>query len=263
MPVTPTAVVPQSDEALLAELNGALSKTGEPTPVEGDRVGAQPPTLDEQLETRTLTPKASLTRAANLDKTLAKKAGGFGYRVVVEGTYYAKSVDVKGNVIKTYSLPFNLPALVNAKGEAALGIIIGASRPNGGMLRAALRKMDPLAVTFRTHAIASVTPLQGAPEPTSLAYMSFDALKEYVRENIADFPVNVDEYFNVEHLREDIIDFKTNATSDVVANAGTASEQRVKGGFGVKKTPSERILERHQARAEEKELADMNEGLEA
>jgi hypothetical protein len=259
---TKLAAAPQSDEALLAELNGALSKTGEPAPVEGDRIGAQPPTLDEQLETKSLPPKSSLARAANLDKTLAKKAGGFGYRVVVEGDYYAKSADAKGNVIKRYSLPFNLPALVNAKGEAALGIIVGASRPNGGLLRNALQKLDPLAVTYRTHAIASVTPLQGAPEPTSLAYMSFDALKQYVRENITDFPVDVDEYFNVEHLREDVIDFKVNATSDVVANAGTASEQRVKGGFGVKKTPSDRIVERHQARAEEKELADMNAGLQ-
>lgn len=245
-------------DPILAELNGALARTGEPTPI--DKPGEQPPSLDSQLETKPPEAKPA-PRAQQLDKTLSKKAGGFGYRVIVEGQYYAKSVETKGNVVKNYSLPFNLPALVNAKGESALGIIIGASRPNGGMLKAALQKMDPLAITFRTHSIASVTPLQGAPEPTSLAYMSFDSLKEYVRENITDFPVDVDEYLSVEHLREDIIDFKINAVSDVVSDAGTLAEKRVKGGFGIKKTPSERILERHIARKEEKELLDMNEGL--
>ncbi len=174
----------------------------------------------------------------------------------------ARSVDAKGNVTKHYSIPFNLPALINAKGEAALGIIVGQSRPGGGMLKAALQKMDPLAITYRTHAIVSVTPLQGAPEPTSLQYMSFDSLKQYVRDTFgSDFPVDVDEYLDVNHLREDIIDFKTNATSDVLVDPGTQAERKVKGGFGVKKTASDRILERHAMRCEEKELLDMNEGL--
>lgn len=249
--------IADSDAALMAELNGALAKTGEPTQV--DRPGDQPLPLDQQLETgaSNAPAKPAAPRAALLDKTLSKKAGGHGYRVVVEGDYYAKSSETKGNVIKKYSLPFNLPALVSAKGEAALGIIIGQSRPNGGMLKAALQKLDPLAITFRTHAIASVTPLQGAPEPTSLQYMSFESLKGYVRENMSDFPVDPDEYFDVAHLREDIIDFKINATGDVVDQQGN----RTKGGFGVKKSPSERILERHLARQEERELLDMNEGL--
>ena len=245
-------------DPLLAELNGALARTGEPQTIERQE---QPPTLDQQLETKPAPISASrpaVARAANLDKTLSKKAGGFGYRVVIEGDYYAKSADAKGNVVKRYSIPFNLPSLVNAKGEAALGIIVGQSRPNGGMLKTALQKMDPAAITFRTHAIASVTPLQGAPEPTSIQYMSFESLKEYVRSNIVDFPVDVDEYFNIEHLREDIIDYKTNAVTDVV---DPTTGHSVKGGFGVKKSPSDRIVERHVARKEEKELLDMNEGL--
>ncbi len=250
-----------NDAALLEELNGALAKTGEPVPVAGDHAQQQPPALDKILETKgaaTATlERPAAPRAANLDKTLSKKAGAHGYRVVVEGEYYARSSETKGNVTKRYSLPFNLPALVSAKGESALGIIVGQSRPNGGLLKSALQKLDPLAITFRTHSIASVTPLQGAPEPTSLQYMSFDALKAYVRETIPDFPVDVDEYFDVAHLREDIIDLKTNATSDVVDQQGN----KTPGGFGVKKTPSDRILERHIARKEEKELADMNEGL--
>lgn len=256
--MAPQTAAPSND-ALLDELNGALARTGDPTPVAGDPAQVQPPSLDKQLETAaTVASRPAVPRAGQLDKTLSKKAGGFGYRVLVEGEYYAKSSETKGNVIKRYSLPFNLPALVNAKGESALGIIVGQSRPNGGLLKSALQKLDPLAITFRTHSIVSVTPLQGAPEPTSLQYMSFDALKKYVRESMIDFPVDVDEYISVEHLREDIIDFKTNAVTDVIDNAGT---NLGKGGYGVKKSPSDRILERHTARKEEAELASMNEGL--
>jgi hypothetical protein len=251
--MAPTA---NANDALLEELNGALAKTGEPSLVAGDHAQEQPPALDKQLET-TRPAAPAIKHAVNLDKTLSKKAGAHGYRVIVVGEYYARSSETKGNVTKRYSLPFNLPSLVSAKGESALGIIVGQSRPNGGLLKSALQKMDPLAITFRTHSIESVTPLQGAPEPTSLAYMSFEPLKVYVRENIPDFPVDVDEYFDVAHLREDVIDFKTNTVTDVVDQAGN----RVKGGFGVKKTPSDRILERHTARKEEKELADMNDGL--
>lgn len=252
------ATATDSDAALMDELNGALAKTGDPVAVEGDRVGAQPPSLEEQLSVKPVPPaKTPTPRADQLDKTLSKKAGGHGYRVVVEGDYYAKSTETKGNVIKHYKIPFNLPDLKNSKGESALGIIIGQSRPNGGMLKLALQKMDPLAITFRTHSIASVTPLQGAPEPVSLQYMSFDSLKAYVRERFPDFPVDVDEYFDVNNLREDVVDLLTNATSDVVDQQGN----KTKGGFGVKKTPSARIVERHLARKEEKELLDMNEGL--
>lgn len=241
-----------TNDPLLDELNGALARTQEPTQL--DRPGAQPPALADALETVVPAAKPA-PRAALLDKTLSKKAGGHGYRVIVEGTYYAKSAEVKGNVVKNYVLPFNLPALLNSKGEAALGIIVGK------LLKDALQKMDPLAITFRTHSIKSVVPLAGAPEPTSLQYMSFESLKEYVRKNISDFPVDVDEYVSVEHLREDVIDFKINATSDVIIDPGTQGEHAVKGGFGVKKTPSERISERHAARKEEAELRAMNEGI--
>lgn len=244
-----TTAAPEND--VIAELNGALTKTGEPVEIEKQE---QPASLSEQLEVRPAA-KTATPKAAGLDKTFAKKAGGNGYRVIVEGEYYAKSTETKGNVVKPYSLPFNLPALVNGKGDAALGIIVGK------LLKPALLKLDPLAVTYRTHAIVSATPLNGAPEPTSLMYASFDALKKYVRENLLDFPVNVDEYVDVNHLREDVIDFKTNAVSDVVLDAGLQSERKVKGGFGVKKTPAERILERHVERKELAELAGMNEGL--
>ncbi len=249
-----------NEDPLLAELNGALARTAEPTQV--DQPGAPPPTLEEQLETKPSRAALPTPRADQLDKTYSKKSGGgHGYRVVVEGQYYAKSVETKGNVIKNYSLPFNIPDLKNSKGESALGIIIGASRPGGGMLKAALQKLDPLAITFRTHTIASVTPLQGAPEPTGLQYMSFDALKDYVRRepSMQDFPIrDLEEYANPEHLREDVIDFITNRTSDVVDNV---TGIHTKGGFGLKKTPSDRIVERHAARREEQELLDMNQGL--
>ena len=249
-----------NEDPLLAELNGALARTGEPTPVVGDRFGAQPPTLESQLETAPAAAPKHTPRADQLDKLHSKKAGGFGYRVVVEGIYFAKSAEAKGNVLKPYSLPFNLPDLKNSKGEAALGIIIGASRPGGGMLKAALVKMDPMAITYKTHSITSVTALQGAPEPTSFMYMSMEALKAHVRQDpkFQDYPIkDLDEYVNVEHLREDIIDFKTNEVTDVVDQAGN----HTKGGFGLKKTPSDRILERHAARKEENELAAMNPGV--
>lgn len=241
-----------NEDPMLEELNGALAMTG--TPVLLDKQ-EQAPSLADQLETRPSAAPKPTPRAQTLDKTHSKAAGGNGYRVVVEGEYYAKSIETKGNVIKRYKLPFNLPSLINAKGESPLGIIVGK------LLKAALVKLDPLAVTFRTHAIISVDPLNGAPEPTSIQYMNFEALKSYVKTSLPEFPVDVDEYFDVAHLREDVIDFKTNAVSDVVTNEGTPSEQRVKGGFGVKKTPSERIIERHVMRKEERELMGMNEGL--
>lgn len=244
----------QIEDPLLAELNGALARSQEPTPV--DPLPIAPPSLDQQLETKPQVSSKPVDRAKLLDKTHAKSAGGNGYKVFVKGEYYAKSTETKGNVIKRYRLPFNLPSLVNAKGEAALGIIVGK------LLKAALIKLDPLAVTFRTHEIDGVEPLNGAPEPTSIQYMSFEVLKDYIKRNMLDFPVDVDEYFDVAHLREDVIDFKTNATSAVTLDPGTLSEKKVQGGFGVKKTPSERILERHAARKEEHELLAMNEGLE-
>ena len=103
----------------------------------------------------------------------------------------------------------------------------------------------------------------GAPEPTSLQYMSFEALKAYVREDaaMAGFPVVVDSYWDANHLRVDVIDFKTNQTSDVVFEPGTLSESKIKGGFGLKKTPTDRILARHAERKELAELASMNEGV--
>lgn len=239
-------------DPLLEELNGALARTGEPTPVDAPQ--EQPTPLAEQLETT----KKPTPRATLIDKTHAKAAGGHGYRVVVEGEYYSRSTETKGHVIKKYSLPFNLPALTNARGESALGMIVGASRPGGGMLKAALKKLDPLSETYRTHTIVSAEPLAGAPLPTSLQYMNFDALKAYVRADLSDFPINPDEYWDVNHLREDVIDFKTNQTGtvhDPVAGITT------KGGFGLKKSAAERVQERHALRQEEKELSDMNAGL--
>lgn len=257
-----------TDDALVRELNAALAGPDGKGPavkelVAPDPAPAQAPALADQLETsRPPAPPANIPqRVANADKTHSKAAGGFGFRVTVKGQYYAKSTETKGNLIKDYELPFNLPSLTNSKGESALGIIIGASRPGGGMLKAALQKMDPLAITFRTHEIVNVIPLNGAPEPTSIAYMSFEALKKYARAQFPDFPVDVDEYLDVNHLREDLVDFITNKTTDVIFEPGTLSESKIKGGFGVKKSPSDRIRERHAARKEEAELAAMNPGV--
>lgn len=251
-PVPMTQTPPAIKDPLLEELNGALAHdlnalhSTEPKSIDFQQ--EQPPSFASQLETDPHIKPPSPTRtaqpspkAAQLDKTHARAAGGFGYRVIVEGEYYAKSTETKGHVIKSYRIPFNLPSLVNAKGEAALGIIVGK------LLKPALRKFDPLAETYRTHVLVSAEPLNGAPEPTSLQYMAFESLAAYVREN--DLPIDPAEYWDVGHLREDVIDFVTNKDS----MDGKA--------HGVKKTVLDRIKERHANRLEEKTLRDMNEGL--
>ena len=262
-----------TNDPLLDELNGALTAAPAVDPaaaavVDNKVLGQeQPPSLESLLDpvetAKHVIPPAGQI-AKNADRTHAKSVGGHGYRVVIKGEYYAKSRETKGNVVKTYSIPFNLPELKNAKGETALGIIVGMSRPHGGMLRLALKKMDPLAVTARTYFVDSVTPLQGAPEPTSLTYMSFENLKKYVAEKEPTFPItDLDRYWDAEHLRQDLFDHITNKTGDVTFNAGLQSEKKVPAGFGLKKTAAERIVERHEAREEEHELLSMNEGLEA
>lgn len=250
-------------DPILAELNGAL---GKPTDaVKGEFISGQeqPPSLEKQLEAEP-PPAASSSpapRAQLLDKTHSIKAGGNGYEVIVEGEYYEKSVETKGNIIRKYKLAFNLPALTNSRNESALGMIIGASRPGGGLLKAALKKAHPLAQSYRTHAITKITPLNGAPAPTGIMYMEFETLKKWVRLNLPGFPVDVETYWNVGHLREDVVDFKTNVVTDVTYDKGTQGERTVKGGFGLKKTSAERIKERHDMRIEEHELAEMNVGI--
>ena len=242
---------------LVAELAGLWTEAPKPqskeTPIEAPALS-----LEEQLDaTKPAVKPAPI--AQQMDKTHAIKAGGKGYVVTVEGEYYAKSVETKGHVIKPYTLRFNLPSLTNERKESALGIIVGASRPGGGMLRRALTKMDPLATTYRTHTITKVEALAGEAEPLSLQYMSLEALQKFVAEDqrVEGFPLNPSNYWDVDHLREDIIDFITNKTGDVVAADGTTT----KGGFGQKKTPAERIRERHAMRVEEHELMLMNPGL--
>lgn len=250
MPAPPNALS-DSNAALLKELNGALALTGNPTEVE--RPGAQPPTLESQLETAPDTRNAHPTPLAKLaDKTHAKNAasGGYGYRVIVEGDYYSKRTDGPGHDFKKYSLPFNLPALTNDKGQSALGIIVGK------LLENALRKMDPRARTYHTFTITSVEALANAPQPTSLQYMGFDALKTYVRDSLPNFPVPLDEYWDAQHLRADVIDFKTNTVSEVVDPQNP--DVHVPGGFGLKKSVADRIKERHAERIELRELEAIN-----
>ena len=251
---TPHMTKPVSDP-LLDELNGALAKTQEPVQI--DKPGDQAPTLAQQLEVGPAK-VAATPRSALADKTHAKAAGGFGYRVWVKGEYYAASKETNGHVVKPYRLAFNLPALTNAKGESALGIIVSQSKLENSRLLLALKRMDPLAKAFRTHVVDTVETLNGAPEPVNIQYMTFDALKAYVVERLPKFPLPVDEYWDANHLREDVIDFKTNETGDVTDVVTGAT---VKGGFGVKKTAAERIIARHAERRDDKEFSDMNDGL--
>ena len=260
-------------DALLDELNGALAKAGDPMPVPGDPPEIPAPTLAEQLEVGAnapkqrpapLSPNGSLHKtpeAARVDKTHSKAAGGFGYAITVEGEYYSASKETKGHIIKKYSLKFNLPSLTNGKGEAALGIIVGASKPGGGMLALALKKMDPLAKTYRTHVITKVEPLNGAPEPTSLQYMSFESLAGYVRDS--GIPIDPEEYWDVEHLREDVIYYKTNYADNKDARTGEHLSDAIQDGkgLGVKKSALEQIHERHAERKEQRDLLAMNPGL--
>ena len=263
--------VDDANDPLLAELNGALAAKPLPPPAvtdgaaldpEKDPSTNQPPSFDDALEKAAAEP-AQVAHSQRVDKIHSKAAGGFGYKIIVTGEYYAKSIEAKGNVIKHYTLAFNLPSLTNEKKESALGIIVGQSRPSGGMLKNALKKMDPLALAPRTHSIKSVEPLRGAPEPTGIQYMSFQSLKAYVLAHQETIPLDPEDYWNVEDLRTDVIDLLLNRVDNKDARTGEPISDNIKDGrgLGVKKSPLERVRERHAVRKEEHELASMNEGV--
>lgn len=253
------AQISADDQQLLRELNG-IADAAEPRALDEQ---TQAPDLTSLLEMKpaALKVEPAAPLAAKADKSNSVAAGGRGYKVVISGEYYAKSVETKGNVVKHYELPFNLPSLTNAKGESPLAILLRASTPEHSLLMRALKKLDPLYLAVRTHFVKSVTALNGAPQPASLQYASMRALADYAREH--ELGIDPDQYWDVEHLREDVIFLVTNQVDNKDARTGEKLSDAIKDGkgLGVKKSPLEMVKERHQERMDAKALLDFNPGL--
>jgi hypothetical protein len=262
LPIAGTPPDTNENDLLTQELAGLGVETGT-SAKQIEEPGAQPRPLAEQLDSSIPTPTAlrpsPTPRAQAADKVHSVAAGGAGYRVVIMGDY--KRATPQGPELKDYDLPFNLPFLVDSKGAAALGIIVNASHPENSLLQRALKKKDPNFKSVHTHFIKSVTPLHGAPPPTSLQYMGKEALAQYALSR--QLGIDPEQYWDVEHLRADIIYLVTNKADNVDARTGLPLSEKIKDGkgLGVKNSPLEIIKARHQERIDAKALLDMNDGL--
>lgn len=179
-------------DELLKELQGDTTTqiTSPDGETAGDASQRDPLDVAPQADTRSATTKA--------DAKHAIKAGGKGYEVVVAGEYYTHSSDSTKKIVKPYELSFNLPSL-----EGALSVIVGK------LLVPKLQKFDAQALTYRTHEIIRATPLTpDTPPTTSLQFMDQDRLERYIADNAV--PINPEDYSDVVHLRESVIDHQLN-----------------------------------------------------
>jgi hypothetical protein len=212
-----------SQDKLLAELNG-----GSPMPPMIDEAPTAAPSRENEL---TVPAPSKPSPVAAADAVHATRAGGKGYRVRVKGEYYALGAEGRGKVKRPYTAEFNLASL-----DKALSII------KNKLLTLALKKAHPDFAADRTCFIVDATPLSPAtPKSNNLAYMDRGQLEEYVRASAPRIPIDPspENYPDVTHLREAIIDYIQ--TPD---------------GF------AEREKERQEKRAEDRELAALNPGLE-
>jgi len=182
------AAAPAAPSALMAELNGLDASTK----VSDVRTFPPASTVDP-LETKPTGPAPS---PVAVSRAVSPK----GYKVMVQGEYYASAGDGgKGKVKKSYEAAFNLPSL-----DSALGII------KGRLLNKALAKKYADFTSVRTHIIVSATPLTpDTPQPTNLQFMSVDRLIRFVE----DTPVPLDpKTYPADgiELRAAIIDFVQN-----------------------------------------------------
>jgi len=176
-----------ADADLLAELNGDL-----PPLAPGEIAPAAPNSRDSQLE---VGPAPAPTPAQAANAAHATKNGGRGFKVIVEGEYYAANPDGRGKLKKPYTLEVGLPNL-----DSALSVI------KNKLLKALLLKKYPDFVADRTCAIVSATPMDAStPKSNNLAYMDREQLEAHVR--VAKVPIDPREYPKVTDLREAIIDF--------------------------------------------------------
>lgn len=200
-----------SPEALLAEIRGQGGVRLESIDA-GRFPQPEPVNTHEALSVAPLKDDRPLVRRA--DDKFSTFVGGKGFRVVVFGEYYALSPMGQGKIRKPYEIPFNVPAL-----EGALSLI--ASK----LLDAALKKLYPDAVKFRTHDIKSVEPLSSDTAPTnSLQYMDRDRLERHVSEHKV--PLNPADYPKLEHLREACIDHHQNKQGFEAREARKQAERR-------------------------------------
>lgn len=210
------------------DIIAALNGEGDALPPAVDPLPPEPASRESQL-TVPEPPKPTAIQAA--DAQHATKVGGKGYRVRTKGEYFAPGPDGKGKIKKPYTAEFTLPQLTGA-----LSVI------KNKLLAPTLRKKYPDFAADRTCYIIDAVPLNPAtPKSNNLAYMDREQLEEYVRQSQPPIPLDPSpaNYPLVEHLREAIIDYIQ--TPD---------------GF------KDREAARQQKRAELRELAELNPGVE-
>lgn len=253
--------ITDKNDPLLLEINGDKPIVGlggvKLHPTTGDHPVEPEADLSAQLEVgRMADPRAprptTTPRMVATDKTHSVQAGGNGYLITVEGDYIAKNPTGTGKVHKPYKLNFKLPSLTNSKGEGPLGIILGLSKETS-LMQEALRRLDPPGIGIRTYFVTGVTCLTAAtPMPTNIQFMNIDALRRLAKD--FELPIDPDDYWDVNHLREDIIELRTNTGADEI-NPKT-KEVVKKGGASL---ALERIQTRMSERKEQRELLMMNQ----
>lgn len=251
-----------TNDLLTQELNGLAANGKTQSDSSEIEKQEQPKSLMDQLDVNLSRPQLrpqATPRAQASDKIHSIPAGGSGYIVVVAGDYYAATKE--GNELIEYEIPFNLPSLVNTKGEAALSIILRASDTANSLLYRALKKKDSRFKGVHTHYVKSTTPLNGAPEPTSLQYMNLENLSIFAKQR--DLGIDPSTYWDVEHLRADMIYLITNQADNEDARTHEKLSNKISDGkgLGVRVAPLEVVRKRHQERIEAKALLDMNVGL--
>lgn len=193
-------------DPLLAELAGQGEQPAEPLnnvtiKTEGQDPALHPAKLAADAAAEdplAVKPKPTPSAIAAKDAVHATQFGGKGYRVTVEGNYFAPAKDAPGKkVLKPYKLEVNLPQL-----DGALSII------KNKLLPILLPKKHPESMGFQTHAITGYVALGGAPESNHLTLMKRPQLEQFVEQN--GVPLKPEEYADTEVLREAIIDWTLN-----------------------------------------------------
>lgn len=207
----------ENDE-LLKELNGEL-----PPLAPGESV---PDPVDSRDVLLTVHKKSVPSAVQKANAVHATKVGGKGYKVLVRGEYYANDPDRRGKIKKEYEAEFALPNL-----DKALSTI------KGKLLDKFLKTRHPDFVASRTAFIVDARPLSPeTPASNNIQYMPREQLEAHIAEIRA--PINAQEYPDVTHLREAIIDY-------TLTPKGFAKREAV----------------RQKDRAEDRELQALNPGV--
>lgn len=197
-------------DPLLAELSGQGSEEQQAPLPPGAQLEVKTEGQDPQMHPATLAaaaaehdplavqPKPAAPLVAQKDAVHATKFGGKGYRVTVEGNYYAPAKDAPGKkVVKPYKVEVNLPQL-----DGALSVI------KSKLLPIVLPKKYADYLGFQTHAITGYEAIGGAPESNHLSLMKRPQLEQFVAQNSV--PLSPAEYADTEVLRAAVIDWTLN-----------------------------------------------------